>query len=37
MSDGDVHLVREGAIARVTFDRPAARNAMTWRMYHQLG
>jgi len=37
MSDGDVHLVREGAIARVTFDRPAARNAMTWRMYQQLG
>jgi enoyl-CoA hydratase len=37
MSDGDVHLVREGAIARVTFDRPQARNAMTWRMYQQLG
>jgi len=37
MSDGDVHLVREGAIARVTFDRPAARNAMTWRMYQRLG
>jgi len=37
MSDGDVHLVREGGIARVVFDRPAARNAMTWRMYQQLG
>jgi enoyl-CoA hydratase/carnithine racemase len=37
MSDGDVHLVREGAIARVVFDRPQARNAMTWRMYRQLG
>jgi enoyl-CoA hydratase len=37
MSDGEVHLVREGAIARVVFDRPAARNAMTWRMYQQLG
>jgi enoyl-CoA hydratase len=37
MTDGDVHLVREGVIARVVFDRPAARNAMTWRMYEQLG
>jgi enoyl-CoA hydratase/carnithine racemase len=24
-------------VARITFDRPAARNAMTWRMYEQLG
>jgi enoyl-CoA hydratase len=37
MTDGDVHLVREGAIAKVVFDRPQARNAMTWRMYEQLG
>jgi enoyl-CoA hydratase len=37
MNDGEVHLVREGAIARVVFDRPAARNAMTWHMYQQLG
>ena len=37
MSDGEVHLVREGGIARVVFDRPAARNAMTWRMYERLG
>src|SRR5437870_13857991 len=37
MSDGDVHLVREGSIAKVVFDRPDARNAMTWRMYQQLG
>src|SRR5215475_3907435 len=36
MSDGEVHYSREGAIATVIFDRPAARNAMTWRMYEQL-
>jgi enoyl-CoA hydratase/carnithine racemase len=36
MSDGEVHLVRDGAVARVTFDRPAARNAMTWHMYERL-
>jgi enoyl-CoA hydratase/carnithine racemase len=27
----------EGSIAHVTFDRPQARNAMTWAMYEQLG
>jgi enoyl-CoA hydratase len=37
MADGAVHYVRSGAIATVTFDRPAARNAMTWQMYEQLG
>jgi enoyl-CoA hydratase/carnithine racemase len=37
MIDGQVHLVHDGAIARVVFDRPQARNAMTWRMYQQLG
>jgi enoyl-CoA hydratase/carnithine racemase len=37
MTDGTVHLTREGPIARVTFDRPQARNAMTWAMYQQLG
>lgn len=37
MTDGVVHLAREGNVATVTFDRPAARNAMTWRMYEQLG
>jgi enoyl-CoA hydratase/carnithine racemase len=37
MSDGIVRLEIDGAIARVTFDRPAARNAMTWAMYEQLG
>ena len=36
MSEGEVHLKRDGAIARITFDRPAARNAMTWHMYEQL-
>lgn len=37
MSDGETRLQRDGAVARVTFNRPAARNAMTWRMYEQLG
>ncbi len=36
--DGEVRLAREhdGAAAFVTFDRSAARNAMTWAMYDQL-
>lgn len=34
--EGQVQLARHGAVARVTFDRPAARNAMTWAMYEQL-
>jgi enoyl-CoA hydratase len=34
---GVTRLAIEGAIATVTFDRPAARNAMTWAMYQQLG
>lgn len=29
-------LVIEGAVARITFNRPAARNAMTWKMYEEL-
>ncbi|WGF86673.1 enoyl-CoA hydratase/isomerase family protein [Marinivivus vitaminiproducens] len=33
---GRVHCTVEGGIARVVFDRPAARNAMTWTMYEQL-
>ena len=37
MSDGIVRLQVDGAIAHVTFDRPQARNAMTWAMYEQLG
>ena len=31
-----VRYEREGAVARITFDHPAARNAMTWSMYEQL-
>jgi enoyl-CoA hydratase len=37
MSDGEVRYARNGAVATVIFDRPTARNAMTWRMYEQLG
>ena len=37
MSDGTVTLSIDGAVASVVFDRPAARNAMTWAMYQQLG
>jgi enoyl-CoA hydratase len=37
MSDGSVRLAVDGAIATVTFDRPQARNAMTWAMYQELG
>ena len=37
MTDGEVRYSREGPVVTVTFDRPAARNAMTWRMYEQLG
>ena len=33
---GAVHLQIDGGIASVTFDRPEARNAMTWAMYEQL-
>lgn len=36
-SDGEVRLTREGPVAKVIFDRPQSRNAMTWRMYEQLG
>jgi enoyl-CoA hydratase len=37
MSDGAVTLSIDGKVASVVFDRPAARNAMTWAMYEQLG
>ena len=37
MSDGEVRFTRSGQVAAVLFDRPAARNAMTWQMYEQLG
>lgn len=36
MSDGTVDLSIEGGIGFVTFNRPEARNAMTWAMYEQL-
>ena len=36
MSQGAVVYRRDGAVATVTFDRPQARNAMTWTMYEQL-
>jgi len=36
MNDGEVRLVRDGAVATVLFDRPQARNAMTWLMYEGL-
>lgn len=34
---GQVHLAIRDGIATVTFDRPEARNAMTWPMYEALG
>ena len=37
MSDGETRMERKGDVVHVTFDRPAARNAMTWQMYEQLG
>lgn len=33
---GQVSLSIQGQVATLTFDRPAARNAMTWAMYEQL-
>lgn len=33
---GAVRLTRDGAVAYLTFDRPQARNAMTWAMYQDL-
>ncbi len=35
-ADGVVRYETDGVVARVTFDRPGARNAMTWSMYDQL-
>jgi enoyl-CoA hydratase/carnithine racemase len=37
MSEGAVRYRREGVVGWITFDRPEARNAMTWTMYEQLG
>jgi enoyl-CoA hydratase/carnithine racemase len=34
--NGTVHYESDGVTARIVFDRPAARNAMTWAMYEQL-
>jgi enoyl-CoA hydratase len=36
-NSGDVHLSITNGVASVIFDRPLARNAMTWAMYEQLG
>ncbi|KUF11840.1 enoyl-CoA hydratase [Pseudoponticoccus marisrubri] len=33
MSAGEVRLAIDGPVARIFFDRPAAMNAMTWKMY----
>lgn len=35
-SEGVVHVERDGGIVTITFDRPEARNAMTWTMYEAL-
>ena len=35
--EGTVHLTLQSGVASVVFDRPQARNAMTWAMYEQLG
>lgn len=32
----DVVITREGSVVTLTFNRPAARNAMTWHMYERL-
>ena len=37
MSEGSVQLRIEAGVASVLFNRPEARNAMTWAMYAQLG
>ncbi len=37
MSEGTVSLAVANGVATLVFDRPAARNAMTWAMYEQLG
>src|SRR5271156_1221135 len=36
LSDGQVHLAVADGVAKIVFDRPIARNAMTWAMYDQL-
>ena len=36
MSEGRVHYSKANGVASVVFDRPEARNAMTWAMYEGL-
>ena len=36
MDQGTTRYRRDGAVAHVLFDRPQARNAMTWEMYEEL-
>jgi enoyl-CoA hydratase len=36
MSDGEVHFTLADGLAQIVFDRPSARNAMTWAMYDHL-
>jgi enoyl-CoA hydratase/carnithine racemase len=36
MSDGEVHFTVADGVASIVFDRPQARNAMTWAMYDRL-
>lgn len=36
MSDGELVFSQRGSVATVTFNRPQARNAMTWEMYEGL-
>lgn len=36
-TEGQVHLSIQDGIASILFDRPQARNAMTWEMYTELG
>ena len=37
MSEGTTRLSIQGSVASVTFNRPWARNAITWAIYEQLG
>jgi enoyl-CoA hydratase/carnithine racemase len=36
MADDEILVGRDGAVLTVTFNRPEARNALTWRMYERL-
>ena len=36
MADDEALVAREGAVLTLTFNRPEARNALTWRMYERL-